>query len=251
MFARLPISRPTGFQAARHLAVIGGLALAGFWSGCGHVPRVSVDWRNGPFFTPTNFEGVALMPADIRRVAVLPIHGLADLPPDTMAALEAAARAALLSEGRFETVAVGADFMRTVAGKPTLAATDFLPPTLFARAAQEYGADAVLFIETTAYKPYAPLALGVRAKLARCDETHAILWSFDTLYDASNPAVANSARRHASGGRSAQVDPGPAALQSPSRFAAYVFADAFARMPPRPAPAVLPSQSKVSRHRAD
>ncbi|HLP09333.1 MAG TPA: hypothetical protein VK178_14305 [Opitutaceae bacterium] len=251
MSAHISISRPTGTCSARRLALIGGLAMAVLWSGCSHAPRVTVDWRGGPFFTPTNFEGVALMPADVRRVAVLPIHGGSEVAAEAQESLQAAARAALLAEGRFEIVAVGGDVVRGVMGKTTLSAAELLPPALFARIAQEYGAEAVLFLEVTSFRPYTPLALGVRAKLVRCDESHATLWSFDTLYDARDPAVANSAKRHASGGRGGLVDPGPAALQSPSRYAAYVFASVFATLPPRPAPAVLPPKSKVPRHRAD
>ncbi|MFT3829515.1 MAG: hypothetical protein QM691_07395 [Opitutaceae bacterium] len=247
MSARLSFSRLFGTCSV----LLGGLALATFLGGCNYAPRVSVDWRDGPFFEPTNYEGAALMPADVRRVAVLPIHGGADVAAETVDALQAAANAALLAEGRFETVAVGAEVTRAMTGRPTVTAAELLPPALFTRIAQEHGADAVLFLEVTSYRPYTPLALGVRAKLVRCDETHAVLWSFDTLYDARDTAVANSAKRHASGGRGGLVDAGPAALQSPSRYAAYVFASVFATLPPRPAPAVLPPKSKVPRHRAD
>jgi hypothetical protein len=229
-----------------------GVALAiGLICGCQHVPKVSVDWTGGPFFEPTNFSGAAQMPGDVRRVAVLPLSVPEGLPSDNVRELESAMHAALLREGRFEVVPVGEAFVRAVAGKPAVASHAVLPPALFERLAREQGADAVLFVDVTLYRPYSPLGLGVRAKLARCDESRTILWSFDTLFDAREPGVANSARRHASGGRTAIVDAGPSALQSPSRFAEYVFADTFATLPQRPAPPPPSPKAKVSRHRAD
>ena len=244
-------SRCSGIVAGR-VALLFGAALAiGLACGCQHVPKVSVDWRGGPFFKPTNFAGASQMPGDVRRVAVMPLSVAEGLPADSVAALESAVHAALLREGRFEIVPVGPEFVRAVAGKPAVASYEVLPPALFERLVREQGADAVLFVDVTLYRPYAPLELGVRAKLARCDELRTILWSFDTLFDARDPAVANSARRHASGGRESIVDAGPSALQSPSRFATYVFADTFATLPSRPAPPPAPPKSKVPRHRAD
>ena len=214
--------------------------LLGGLTGCQQLPKVSVDWHGGPFFAPTNFSGVPLLPAEVRRVAVLPLAGLEGLPPETVATLETTLRAALLAEGRFEVVVVRRELVHELAGRAAVAASDQLPAPLFARIAREYSADAVLLVDITHYRPYAPLALGVRAKLAFCDSNHAIFWACDTLFDSRDPAVANSARRHATGGASGVVDAGPVALQSPSRFAAYVFADVFACLPPRPAPVPVP-----------
>ena len=236
----MPIRTSSPRRSGR-LAVWSGLGLAavvllGGQTGCQQMPKVAVNWQGGPFFTPTNFSGVSLMPAEVRRVAVLPLAGLDGLPPETVAALEAALRAALLAEGRFEVVPVRREWMQAQAGRGALAASDPLPAPLFERIAREYSADAVLLVDVSHYRPYAPLALGVRAKLAFAAAPHAIFWAFDTLFDSREPAVANSARRHAGGTSSGVVDSGPVALQSPSRFAAYVFADVFACLPRRPAP---------------
>lgn len=236
---------PSRLRLALSLAGLGLLL-----NGCNEVPALSVDWRGGPFFSPTNVVAASHMPADVRRVAVLPLVGVDALPAESAGAVVSAAQGALLATGRFEIVTVPPEVMRAIAGKPTLSAAELLPPQLFERMGHDYGADAILFVEVTLYRPYAPLALGVRAKLARCDETHAILWAFDTLYDVRDPAVANSARRHASGGHEGLVETGSAALQSPGRFAAYVFADVFATLPRRPPPVPL-RKSKVSGARAD
>ena len=224
----------------------GALALL-LLAGCQNGPKVTVDWQGGPFFAPTNFVGLTEMPPEIRRVAVLPLSGLDALPPESAAALQTAALTALLGAGRFEVVAVDPAVVRSVAGKAAVSSVEQLPELLFERIVREQAADAVLLIDVTLYRPYPPLALGVRVKLARSDGGRPILWAFDTVFDARIPTVANAARRHASGGHSGLVDPGPAALQSPSRFAAYVFTDTFTTLPRRPAPV----PAKVSRTRAD
>ncbi len=216
-----------------------GLLVLSAWGlgGCQSTPTVSVDWNGGPFFTPTNYSGLAEMPAEVRRVAVMPLAGMEGFPPESLAALESAMRSALLAEARFEIAPVSGELVRAVSGRPTLGSTDLLPENLIERIRREVGADAVLFVDITQYRPYAPLALGVRIKLASCDRPPAIFWAFDTLYDARVPEVANAARRHTIGGRPGVIDSGASALQSPSRFAAYAFADAFAVLPRRPAPA--------------
>ena len=232
----------------------GGAALAAcLLAGCQNTPKVTIEWMGGPFFTPTNFVGITELPPEIRRVAVLPISGLEGLPPESAVALEDAARIALLDVGRFEVVPVDPALVRSLAGKSAVSSVEPLPTALFDRIVRDQAADAVLLIDVTLYRPYTPLALGVRVKLAGSTGTRPILWAFDTVFDLRNPAVANSARRYAAGGHPGLVDPGPAARQSPSRFAAYVFSDTFSALPRRPAP--VPAQpnvpAKVSRTRAD
>jgi hypothetical protein len=236
----------------------GGAALAlCLLSGCQDAPKVTIDWLGGPFFAPTNFVGLTELPPEIRRVAVLPISGLEGLPPESTGALEEAARIALLGAGRFEVVPVEPAMVRSIVGKPAVSSVEVLPTALFDRIVRDQAADAVLLIDVTLFRPYTPMALGVRVKLASCSGTRPILWAFDTVFDVRNPAVANSARRYAAGGHPGLVDPGPSAMQSPSRFAAYVFTDTFAVLPQRPPPVpALPADSsnvpaKVSRPRAD
>jgi hypothetical protein len=107
------------------------------------------------------------------------------------------------------------------------------------RLRQEFGADAVMFIDLTVFKPYRPLSLGVRAKLATVDGDVRLIWTFDNVYSAATPSVANSARAHfleSDGGR-IPADLTPSVLQSPGRFASYVAASAFSTLPPVYSPA--------------
>jgi hypothetical protein len=105
---------------------------------------------------------------------------------------------------------------------------------LLTRLQREFAADAVMFIDLTVFKPYRPLALGVRAKLATIEENVRLIWTFDNVYAAADPAVANSARAHfidSDGGR-IPADLTPSVLQSPTRFASYVAASMFSTLPP-------------------
>jgi hypothetical protein len=153
-------------------------------------------------------------------------------------------RAALLSSGRFEAVFVSSELTQELSGMPAVRSTDPLPAGLFERLVRDHAIDAVLFVDMTAFQPYPPLRLGVRAKLARCDSRQTVFWAFDTVYDAHLAPVANSARRYAAGGRSDATDTSVGVLQSPSRFAGYVFSDVFRTLPRRPAPLPQPPASQ-------
>ena len=92
----------------------------------------------------------------------------------------------------------------------------------------------MLFVDLTAYRAYRPLTLGVRAKLATVDQTR-LLWTFDEIFSMDDPGVANSVRKfyHGADASGVPLDPGRGALQSPSKFAAYVAAATFNTLPPR------------------
>jgi hypothetical protein len=212
-----------------------GLALA---CGClllsGCASSLSRDpLQRGPFFTPTNATGEASLPSDLRRVIVLPLHGGELAPAESCAALEPVFVAALQRENRFEVVTLTREECRRRYGVESLASTSALPRDLLAGLRRDFAVDAVMFVEFTAFTAYRPLTLGVRAKLAVVADSH-LVWAFDNIFAAENPAVANSARRFfaASDRREVPGDLTPAVLQSPSRFAEYVAAAMYATLPP-------------------
>lgn len=214
------------------LCLAGACALLA--TGCASRPRVEIAWKDGPFFTPTNFVGSAEMPADVRRVAVLPAAGLDGYTVESTVGLVDAMRAALGRSARFEAVTIPAERWATISGGRPAGPGEAFSPEWFDTLAREFGVDAVLLTEVTEFRAYAPLALGVRCKLARLGGDHGVVWSFDTVFDARNPAVANSVRQHAARtGLGAPTDSGPLGLQSPRRFAAYVFEAVFATLPGR------------------
>ncbi len=213
------------------LAVAGafGLLLAG---GCATGTAITDPAERGPFFQARNFTGVPALPAAVRRVVVLPVAGAPGVPVETLASFDPIIAAELQRQARFEVVPVDADTLMRICDRPRLLSADALPAGLLAALAQDYQADAVLFVDVTAFAPYPPLVLGFRGKLAQTSDG-AILWAFDTIFSAHDPAVVNSARRYALEGRSPSL-PGDAAysvLRSPARFAQYVTAAAFATLP--------------------
>jgi hypothetical protein len=208
-------------------------ALLPLLAGC-RTPSEFDSARNGPFFTPTNFQAAARLPVEIRRVIVLPVADDGRLPEDTLDVLDTVLQTALGRAQRFELVPLSRPACARLAGARAIRSVDALPHDFLARLIADYAADAVLFVDVTSYSPYPPLALGLRAKLVRTDNS-TILWAFDTIFSATDTSVVNAARRH-------WLDTAPAgtpadfsvtALQSPQRFAAYATSAAFATLPPR------------------
>ena len=127
-------------------------------------------------------------------------------------------------------------------GAAEFSSTAVLPHDLLPQLRRDFAADAVLWIDLTAYRAYGPLALGVRAKLSTLDEPR-LLWTFDNIFSADDRAVANSARHHfiRQTHTAVPADLTREVLQSPSRFATYVAAATFATLPrvaPPPAPTI-------------
>jgi len=213
------------------------------------VPPVNDSARVGPFFKAKNHTGDPQLPATLRRVVLLPIAGGSVAPAESSAALDPVFSAGLQKENRFEVVALTrADCLRRFQAEEFLS-TGNLPHDFMAKLRREYGADAVMFIDLTSFKPYRPMILGVRAKLATLGDEVRLVWSFDNIFSAADPTVANSARHHFIAGEHSEVpaDLTPAVLQSPSQFAAYAAAEMFATLPPvyaSPASPAAPSKAK-------
>jgi hypothetical protein len=191
----------------------------------------------GPFYTPTNVKAIAKIPADVRRVIVLPVAGGPALTEETLLKLDAICHAELTRTARFEVVPLSRDTLAEITGSRQISSVDKLPTVLIDKLFNiynSYGADAVLFIDVTTYSPYPPLVLGLRTKLARVIDGE-IIWATDNVFAAAEPAVANSARHHALalGSDRGQVDLSHTILQNPQRFAGYVAAATFLTLPPR------------------
>ncbi|MBI5381745.1 MAG: hypothetical protein HZA31_07590 [Opitutae bacterium] len=208
-------------------------ALLAFLAGCAAIPQPDAA-RKGPYFNPANVHSVVRLPADVRRIVVLPVAADGGIPEESLDALDMTIRAALNLTGRFEIAPVSRAVCARYTGMRSIRSIDALPHDFFTRLTNEFAAEAVLFIDVTQYTAYPPLALGLRCKLARLND-RSLLWSFDTLYTATNPAVVNSARRHwlETTPTGTPADLSATALQSPQRFAAYAAAATFATLPPR------------------
>jgi hypothetical protein len=240
-------------RRGRSLAVLTLLSAIALSAGC-VMPPINDSARVGPFFVPKNLTGEPHLPATLRRVVLLPIAGGSIAPAESAAALDPVFVAELQRQNRFEIVALTrADCLQRFQAEE-FSSVGTLPPTLMSRLQREFSADAVMFVELTVFKPYRPLALGIRGKLATIDENVRLVWTFDNVYSAAEPAVANSARAHfidSDGGR-IPADLTPSVLQSPTRFASYVAASTFSTLPPvfAESPAVpVKDASEVARPR--
>lgn len=209
------------------------LGVAGLLAGCSTVPAYDPAVA-GPFFAPRNFTGDKQLPAELRRVVVLPVAIAPHAPGETGRMLDAVIVKALQQRQRFELVTPTREELRVIFGAEEFASGSLLPHGMFERLAQHYAADGVLFVDVTVYQPYRPQAIGFRAKLASLRESR-LHWAFDEVISAADPAVANSARRHALTGDRilVPVDLSPVVLQSPGRFGEYVASEMFATLPPR------------------
>lgn len=208
------------------------LGLGLLLSGCRTVHQ-EWDVPTGPAFRPTNFSSVGAIPAQVRRVAVLPLHAEA-WEATTIRPVEAAFVSELQKFERFEVVSVSRVQMREEFGAESVISSAALPADVLARLRASQGADAILFQDLTHYAPYQPISIGVRAKLvSTIDGT--VLWSFDTLFDGAQPSVAVAARGYyLTQGRPAHpLENSSGIMQSPSRFAKYVAHAMFGTLPPR------------------
>ena len=213
------------------------IAFSLFLTGCMH-PDMRDPARMGPFFTPKNVIGEPTV-GGIRRVVVLPLWVGADTPPESAAQLDEVFVSALQKQNRFEVVTLSrAECTRRFRAQALLS-TSALPHNLLAELQREFAADAVLFIDLTAFQAYKPLALGLRAKLAATADSR-LVWSFDNLFAADDPATANSARHYfIDRDRSVPADLTYSVLQSPTRFAEFAATAMFATLPPVVQPVVV------------
>lgn len=211
-----------------------GLAFVLLLAGCETVPDRADAVHLGPFYQPRNFAGEKQLPGDLRRVVVLPVAAAPVAPTETGEVLDAVMLAALQKQQRFEVVRLTREDCRRWFGAEAYSSAEALPHGMLEQIAHRFAADAVMFVDLTVYQPYRPQTIGLRAKLATLRDVR-LLWTFDEVISARDPAVANSARRRfLKADRGAQpLDLSSAALQSPGRFAAFAAETMFATLPPR------------------
>jgi hypothetical protein len=226
--------------------VLAGAALLVAAAGC-QSPAVADPARAGPFFQPVNHAGDLALPPTLRRVVLLPVAGGGLADGEAVAALDAIFGTELQRQNRFEVVVLDRRECRRRFGAEEFSSSAALPRDFLPKIRREFAADAVLWVDVTAYRSFRPLTLGVRAKLATVTETR-LLWTFDTIFSANDPLVANAARHHFIDQTQSPVpaDLTPAVLQSPSKFATYVAAATFATLPPvaPPTPPAIPADSR-------
>jgi hypothetical protein len=218
------------------------LGLAPLLGGCAQINQLRSGEKAGPFYAAENFAGEATLPSDLRRVVLLPVNSGGQVGDAATPQLDAEILGALERQQRFEVVPFNRELSRRWFGREELSSAGALPANLLERIGQEYGADAVLFVDLTQYRTLRPLAVGFRAKLATVRDVH-LVWSFDEVISADDPAVANRVRRDLKvADRSREpLDLSEVAFLSPVRFAAFAAGAMFETLPAR-VPAERPAQ---------
>jgi len=205
-------------------------AIAGCQSAPPHAGLLHSDRAENVFAYPPKLS------LDLRRVALLPLAAEAaggDLP-DGCAALAPVLQEQLIKTQKFEVVAVDPAILRRGSGQVNWTGTEVLPPDLLAFLKREYGCDGVLFAELTAYRAYAPLAVGWRLKLVDV-RSGQIVWAADEVFDAKRPAVSLAAQRFASPGFNLPFlrQENWVAVNSPRQFGGYTAATLLDTLPDR------------------
>lgn len=193
-------------------------------SGCTspRLERAILDRPKGSGYAPDNLYAVDRLAGDIRTVMVLPF-GLETLDQPFMPEVETALVQKLHATGRFHVVHISADDLLQETGYYRYPYDGPIASDMLQLLRKRYRADAVLLTEVTAFRPYKPLVLGMRARLIRLSN-YQTLWAVDELFDAGDREVTNGARlyaeRHLEQAYPLQSSFTP--LHSPRRFAGYV-----------------------------
>jgi hypothetical protein len=187
--------------------------------------KVLTDPIIGPDHTVRNvFRKGAVLPATLRRVAVLPLS-YDENNPSVVAGQQVllpVLQSELIKAARFELVVVKPLQLQQWTGRDRWDSFEELPPNLLKELVQKTGSDAVLFVHLSRFSAYPPIVIGWRMKLVSNEAD--ILWAVDELFDASEEAVSNSARRYdrAHVRNNPVLEDSRSILLSPSRFGQYV-----------------------------
>lgn len=201
------------------------LVVATLWTACGTIRR-DAEWQGSPQVQLANTRSRPL-PTATRRVLAFPVH-VPQIAGPTQRELDATFETELNKQQRFEVVRVSRDELSSILGREEISSTETFPAEALTTLRQRFAPDALLLTDITAYRPYRPLAMGVRARLVDA-QTMKELWAIDTTLDSAHEDVARAALAHRGG---ADVHPG-LVLQSPRTFAAFVAQQAFATLAPR------------------
>ena len=229
--------KPPGFGTVRcRLALFVPIFLS-VWlllinCGCRHVGE-SVSNSLTPSYKPTNFLSIPRLPDNLRRVADLPLYfedGTSREIETVDGIFSTALRRTLVSE----VASVSHSWLDSRFQVEQLSPSEPLPTGIFAAVRKVYDADAVLFTEITHFRPYRPIAIGVRSSLVDL-ESGQVIWAFDDLFDSGEPSVSAGAKRfHLAHSRNVYpLHSAEVVLQSPTFFSKYVAYEMFRTLPER------------------
>jgi hypothetical protein len=180
----------------------------------------------------------------MRRLVVLPIYTARPIG-ESERDMDGIFRGELSKVVKYEIVQVSRQEMLSINNREAVSSAEILSADLIRVLKLKYGADAVLFTDFTVFRPYRPLAIGVRTKIVDL-KTMEVLWMADGIVDSAEPDVADAASHFADAGlRMRYVSPtiykgqdrelasgNQILLQSPRLFAAFVAHEAFSSLTP-------------------
>lgn len=191
----------------------------------------------GAGFVPSNvYRSSQTLPADLRRVAVLPlvIPSSSEQMLHAQETLGSAVGDALSRSMAFEVVLIEPEALRRLTGRSDWRAQEPLPRALLDYLRQQKDCQAVIFAELSQFQAYGALQIGWKLKLVDSREA-GVYWAADQIFDAGATSVAVAAKRFAqdhdsesSRGAGSQL-----ILSSPRRFGAYTLSALFATLPSR------------------
>jgi hypothetical protein len=188
-------------------------------------PRLEREYKDKPIgqsFEPRNFYRVDLMPRDVSRVLYLPpvVSEGSEFDPELSQVLLTALR----RSGRFAVVDISSvELARILPHGFDFTVDQSVPEFLLTQASLSYGADAIMQVEISQYRPYKPISIGLRARLFRVRDG-SVLWTIDETFDAGQESIAIGARRYSERyvEQAFPLQSSYSSLFSPRRFAAYV-----------------------------
>lgn len=199
-------------------------ALIVFLSGCGTVHKVNsqYDTTIGKKRQTTNVYQKAPLPVSLNRVALLPMYK-GSYEHHDFESIEENFRLELVKRSLFEVVNLTPEEMGMLFPEARYSSVEHLPTDLLTKLSAKYAIDGLLLLDVSYFKPYEPVGLGIRAKLLD-GHTGEIIWAADEVFDASNPAVSNSARKYYKTESIIQypLHNTQTILHSPNRFSKYV-----------------------------
>jgi len=215
--------------------IVPSLAAVWFLAGCATGPLARSP--AGPVYQPNNvYRASARMPPQIRRVAVLPMSVEAnEWQADAgRTQMQRVLNEELGKARTFELVLVSPEQLAGWTGRTSWRAEEKLPPDFLERLQEALACDAVLFCHLRPYHAYQPLVIGWNFKLVD-GRFRSIVWSADEVFDASEVAVANAARKYCQGRAEAARSWADAesVLMSPRRFGQYTLSALLTTLPER------------------
>lgn len=245
-------------------AILAGLAVAVLATGCkttnsrtlhdkssaaattGRIKRISEPTMTS---SPQPVSARVAWPAGMRRLAILPIY--ANRPIDDLQRdMDGIFRGELSKVVKYEIVQVPREEMLQLTSRESVSSSSVISADVIKALRQKYAADAVMFVDFTVFRPYRPIAIGVRAKIVDLRNME-VIWVADGILDTAEPDVATLATQFAGLGLnvpyiSPTIPKGKTResasgnqiiLQSPRLFAGFVAHEAFSTLaPPPPVP---------------